>query len=239
MENSGQIFSLWVGKNSQDLAHHFYALQVPFYLLRPNNSSTSLKILSSTAAYGSFTTVQDNAKDHTSSHSILKFPIWITFATPITQNCWLKCKRVRWRWNTITFQWNLRNNKILKLMMKRTSICTKDGKLLNQTTLWLIKTLFKIVIHGNTGNKSSRPVVMSMKTKSGNIWKTSISWSMSPLLLTLKEADFHNKSFFTSEINAPKKTFIIFNLKVTKRMAFMKWVNCKVLLKSGKSLTCS
>ena len=75
MENSGQIFSLWVGKNSQDLAHHFYALQVPFYLLRPNNSSTSLKILSSIAAYGSFTTVQDNAKNHTSSPSILKFPI--------------------------------------------------------------------------------------------------------------------------------------------------------------------
>ena len=28
MENSGQVFSLWVGKNSQELAHHFYALQV-------------------------------------------------------------------------------------------------------------------------------------------------------------------------------------------------------------------
>jgi hypothetical protein len=34
MENSGQIFSLWVGKNSQELAHHFYALQVDLLVIQ-------------------------------------------------------------------------------------------------------------------------------------------------------------------------------------------------------------
>ncbi len=239
MENSGQIFSLWVGKNSQDLAHHFYALQVSFYLLRLNNSLTSPKILSSIAAYGNFTTVQDNAKDHTSWPSILKFLISTTFATPITQNCWLKCKRARWKWNTFIFQCNTRNNKIRKFMKKKTSICMKDGRRQNQIMLLSIQTLSKIVILGNTGKKSSSPVVMSMKIKSENIYKTLISWSMSPLLLIFKEVDFHNKSFSTLRINVPKKTFIIFNFKEIKKMAFMKWVNCKVLLKSGKSLTFS
>ncbi len=178
MENSGQIFSLWIGKNSQDLAHHFYALQVSFSLLRPNNSLTSLKIPSSIAAYGNFTTIQDNAKNHTSSLSILKSHIWITSAIPITQNLWLKCKRVRWKWNTFIFQWNTRNNKILRITRKRISICTKDGKLPNQTMVWLIKTLFKIAIPGNIGKKSTRPKVMNMKIKSENTWKILISWSM-------------------------------------------------------------
>lgn len=148
---------------------------------------------------------------------------------------WLnKWKRARCSWSTTSFRCSLRNPKIHKSsLMKKTATCTRGGKPVKKTTQSSIKTLFKTVILGNTGNKFSGPAVSNTKTKLENIWKALISSSILLSHLIWRETGSPKKFFSIFEINVPKKIFISSSFKEIIKTAFTKWVNSKALLKLG------